>query len=94
MVMRANSKSGELGGHLASYASAADLFEVGFNHFFRGNGEPLARHREGSDFLQPHSGAGVYARAFLEGRLTEETCPTSVSEVGWQRLVFLFLIPG
>jgi pyruvate dehydrogenase E1 component len=87
MVMRANSKSGELGGHLASYASAADLFEVGFNHFFRGNGEPLARHREGDlIFLQPHSAPGVYARAFLEGRLTEENLSNFRSEVGGKGL--------
>jgi pyruvate dehydrogenase E1 component len=66
MVVRANRASGELGGHIASYASAADLFEVGFNHFFRA----------GADgdlvYFQPHSAPGVYARAFLEGRLTEE----------------------
>jgi len=68
MVVRANQRQGELGGHIASYASAADLFEVGFNHFFR------ARHAgHGGDlvFFQPHSAPGVYARAFLEGRLTE-----------------------
>jgi pyruvate dehydrogenase E1 component len=66
MVVRANRASGELGGHIASYASAADLFEVGFNHFFRA----------GADgdlvYFQPHSAPGVYARAFLEGRLSEE----------------------
>jgi pyruvate dehydrogenase E1 component len=68
MVARANMAYGELGGHIASYASAADLFEVGFNHFFRARNE-----REGGDlvFFQPHSAPGVYARAFLEGRLTE-----------------------
>ena len=75
MVMRANrvesGGSAELGGHIASYASAADLFEVGFNHFFR------ARSEDGSAlgdlvFFQPHSAPGVYARAFLEGRLTAE----------------------
>ena len=68
MVVRANKAYGELGGHIASYASAADLFEVGFNHFFRG-GEGAA-----SDlvFYQPHSAPGVYARAFLEGRLGED----------------------
>ncbi len=65
MVVRANRASGELGGHIASYASAADLFEVGFNHFFRGgsHGDLV--------YFQPHSAPGVYARAFLEGRLTE-----------------------
>jgi pyruvate dehydrogenase E1 component len=69
MVVRANRASAELGGHIASYASAADLFEVGFNHFFRGNGP--AGHEGDLVFFQPHSAPGVYARAFLEGRLTE-----------------------
>jgi pyruvate dehydrogenase E1 component len=63
MVVRANKAYGELGGHIASYASAADLFEVGFNHFF--DTRDLV-------FFQPHSAPGVYARAFLEGRLTAE----------------------
>ncbi|RYY63429.1 MAG: pyruvate dehydrogenase (acetyl-transferring), homodimeric type, partial [Comamonadaceae bacterium] len=68
MVARANGAYGELGGHIASYASAADLFEVGFNHFFQARNE-----QQGGDlvFFQPHSAPGVYARAFLEGRLTE-----------------------
>ena len=67
MVARANAAYGELGGHIASYASAADLFEVGFNHFFQARND-----RQGGDlvFFQPHSAPGVYARAFLEGRLT------------------------
>ena len=68
MVVRANQAYGELGGHIASYASAADLFETGFNHFFHArNGS------HGGDlvFFQPHSAPGIYARAFLEGRLTE-----------------------
>ena len=68
MVVRANRAHGELGGHIASYASAADLFEVGFNHFFRARrGEFLGD----LVYLQPHSAPGVYARAFLEGRLTQ-----------------------
>ena len=62
MVVRANRAYGELGGHIASYASAADLFEVGFNHFFRA-GDLV--------FFQAHSAPGVYARAFLEGRLDQ-----------------------
>src|SRR3954470_1586199 len=66
MVVRANRASGELGGHIASYASAADLFEVGFNHFFR------AGDRGDLVYFQPHSAPGVYARAYLEGRLSEE----------------------
>jgi pyruvate dehydrogenase E1 component len=65
MVVRANREHSELGGHISSYASAADLFEVGFNHFFRAgqNGDLV--------YFQPHSAPGIYARAFLEGRLTE-----------------------
>ena len=66
MVVRANQAYGELGGHIASYASAADLFEVGFNHFFKA-GETDAD----LVFFQPHSAPGVYARAFMEGRLGE-----------------------
>jgi pyruvate dehydrogenase E1 component len=62
MVVRANRAHPELGGHIASYASAADLFEVGFNHFFR---------IEDLVYFQPHSAPGVYARAYLEGRLSE-----------------------
>ena len=74
MVVRANRASAELGGHIASYASAADLFEVGFNHFFHGNdGVAGSAENPGGDlvFFQPHSAPGVYARAFLEGRLSE-----------------------
>ena len=69
MVARANAAYGELGGHIASYASAADLFEVGFNHFFHGRNP-----QHGGDlvFFQPHSAPGVYARAFLEGRLSDQ----------------------
>jgi pyruvate dehydrogenase E1 component len=68
MVVRANQAYGELGGHIASYASAADLFEAGFNHFFHARDES---HRGDLVFFQPHSSPGVYARAYLEGRLTE-----------------------
>ncbi len=68
MVVRANQAYGELGGHIASYASAADLFEIGFNHFFHARNET---HRGDLVFFQPHSAPGVYARAFLEGRLSE-----------------------
>src|SRR3954464_6013717 len=66
MVVRANRAHAELGGHIASYASAADLFEVGFNHFFRG-GE-----RGALVYFQPHSAPGVYSRASLQGRPSEE----------------------
>ena len=66
MVVKANRRHPELGGHIATYASSADLFEVGFNHFFKAG--------EDGDFVyfQPHSAPGVYARAFLEGRLTRQ----------------------
>ena len=73
MVVRANKAYGELGGHIASYASAADLFEVGFNHFFHAReGLDAGQHRGDLVFFQPHSAPGVYARAFLEGFLTEQ----------------------
>ena len=72
MVVRANQAYGELGGHIASYASAADLFETGFNHFFRAReGVGEGQHRGDLVFFQPHSAPGVYARAYLEGRLSE-----------------------
>ena len=72
MVAKANEAYGELGGHIASYASAANLFEVGFNHFFRARTEGGdAKERGDLVFFQPHSAPGVYARAYLEGRLTE-----------------------
>jgi pyruvate dehydrogenase E1 component len=69
MVVRANRAYGELGGHIASYASAADLFEVGFNHFFRARSASF-----GGDlvYFQAHSAPGIYARAYLEGTLTEK----------------------
>jgi pyruvate dehydrogenase E1 component len=68
MVVKANQAYGDLGGHIASYASAAEIFEIGFNHFFQGPNAP-----QGADlvYFQPHSAPGVYARALLEGRLTE-----------------------
>jgi len=69
MVVRANKESSELGGHIASFASAATLYDVGFNHFFRAANESF-----GGDlvYLQGHSAPGIYARAYLEGRITEE----------------------
>ncbi len=74
MVVRANAAHGELGGHIASYASAADLFEVGFQHFFRARSDTDGQ-AHGGDlvYFQPHSSPGVYARAYLEGRLAEES---------------------
>ncbi|HAL37557.1 MAG TPA: pyruvate dehydrogenase (acetyl-transferring), homodimeric type [Polaromonas sp.] len=73
MVVRANEAYGELGGHIASYASAADLFETGYNHFFHARcDEPGRQHLGDLVFFQPHSSPGVYARAYLEGRLNVE----------------------
>ncbi|MBF8274357.1 MAG: 2-oxo-acid dehydrogenase E1 subunit, homodimeric type [Magnetococcales bacterium] len=68
MVVRANREEVGIGGHISTYASAATLFEVGFNHFFRGPDHPC-----GGDmvFVQAHAAPGIYARAFLEGRLDE-----------------------
>jgi pyruvate dehydrogenase E1 component len=77
MVVRANRAHPELGGHIASYASAADLFEVGFNHFFRA--DDLV-------YFQPHSAPGVYARAYLEGRLSEERLAHYRQETGGKGL--------
>ena len=69
MVVQANRMSSEYGGHLSSYASSATLYEVGFNHFWRAASE---KHPGDMVFMQGHSSPGVYARAYLEGRLTEE----------------------
>ena len=69
MVVRANKVSSELGGHIASYQSLATLYEVGFNHFWHA---PSAEHGGDLVFFQGHSSPGNYARAYLEGRLTEE----------------------
>ncbi|MBV8711624.1 MAG: pyruvate dehydrogenase (acetyl-transferring), homodimeric type, partial [Solirubrobacterales bacterium] len=69
MVVRANKTSSELGGHIASYQSLATLYEVGFNHFWRA---PSADHGGDLVYFQGHSSPGNYARAYLEGRLSEE----------------------
>jgi pyruvate dehydrogenase E1 component len=83
MVSHANRAHGELGGHIASYASAAEIFEVGFNHFFRG---PSAAQSGDLVFFQPHSAPGVYARAFLEGRLEAHHLAHYRQEVGGKGL--------
>ncbi|MEY3976084.1 MAG: hypothetical protein RLZZ33_1139 [Pseudomonadota bacterium] len=69
MVVQANRISSEYGGHISTYASAATLYEVGFNHFWRA---PTANHPGDMIFIQGHASPGIYARAFLEGRLTED----------------------
>ncbi len=69
MVLRGNTASAGIGGHLATYASAASLYEVGFNHFFRGKDATAMGDQV---FMQGHAAPGIYARAFLEGRFTED----------------------
>jgi len=69
MVVRANRKSSELGGHIASFASSATLYDVGFNHFWHA---PTEDHGGDMVFIQGHTAPGIYARAYLEGRLSEE----------------------
>jgi len=77
-VIRANKESSELGGHIASFASAATLYDIGFNHFFRAPSESF-----GGDlvYVQGHSAPGVYARAFLEGRISEDQLSNFRQEV-------------
>ncbi len=79
MVLRANTRFPGIGGHLSTYASAATLYEVGFNHFFRGKDHP-----GGGDsiFFQGHAAPGIYARAYLEGRLTEDDLDRYRRETG------------
>jgi pyruvate dehydrogenase E1 component len=79
MVMKANQISKELGGHIATFASAATLYDVGFNHFFHA---PSERHGGDLVYFQGHSAPGIYARAYLEGRLSEEQLLRFRQEVG------------
>ena len=79
MVLRAGKKDLELGGHIASFASAATLYDVGFNHFWNA---PTDKHGGDLIYMQGHSSPGVYARAFLEGRLTEAQLDSFRQEVG------------
>ena len=83
MVVRANKISSELGGHLATFASAATLFDVGQNHFFRAPTESF-----GGDmiYFQGHSSPGIYARAFLEGRISQEQLDNFRQEVAGKGL--------
>ena len=69
MVVNANKMEEGIGGHISTYASAATLYEIGFNHFFRGKGEGY----DGDQiYFQGHASPGIYARAFLEGRISKE----------------------
>ena len=82
-VLQANKESSELGGHIASYQSAATLYEVGFNHFWHA---PTAEHGGDLVYIQGHSSPGIYARAFLEGRLTEDQLRNFRQEVAGKGL--------
>ena len=92
MVSRANRPEIGVGGHIATYASAASLYEVGFNHFFRGKADGASGDQI---FFQGHASPGIYARAFLEGRLTEahldgfrqESLPVSLPSYPHPRLM-------
>ena len=85
MVVRANKRNGTLGGHISSFASSATLYDVGFNHFFRGPGE------SGDDlgdliYFQGHAAPGIYARSFLEGRISEGQLDSFRQEVDGEGL--------
>ncbi len=83
MVVNANRESSELGGHIATFASSATLYDVGFNHFWRA---PTEQHGGDLIFFQGHSAPGIYARAFLEGRITETQIKHFRQEVDGQGL--------
>lgn len=83
MVLRAGKESPELGGHIATYASAAMLYEVGFNYFFKGRNE---NNLGDLLYIQGHSAPGIYARAYLEGRLSEENLERFRQEVHYDGL--------
>src|SRR5687767_1608685 len=80
MVHRANKHFEGLGGHISTYASSATLYEVGFNHFFRGRGED--GYSGDLIYFQGHASPGMYSRAFLEGRLSEENLEHFRRELG------------
>ena len=87
MVVRANKRHAGLGGHLSTYASTLTLWEVGFRHFFRGRGNADGPVVPGDQvFFQGHASPGIYARAFLEGRLTEEQLEHFRRETGGKGL--------
>lgn len=83
MVMRANKKDPDLGGHISSFASSATLYDVGFNYFFKA---PTEEHGGDLIYFQGHTAPGVYARAFLEGRITEDQLNNFRQEVDGEGL--------
>ena len=82
-VVRANKRPGDLGGHISSFASSATLYDVGFNYFFRG---PTDQHAGDLIYYQGHAAPGIYARSFLEGRLSEAQLDSYRREVGGEGL--------
>src|SRR4051812_34035894 len=83
IILRANKESSELGGHIASFQSAATLYDIGFGHFWHA---PSANHGGDLIYMQGHSAPGIYARAFVEGRLSEEALLAFRQEAGGQGL--------
>jgi pyruvate dehydrogenase E1 component len=83
IILRANKESSELGGHIASFQSAATLYDIGFGHFWHA---PTDKHGGDLLFIQGHSSPGIYARAFLEGRLTEDQLLNYRQETGGKGL--------
>jgi pyruvate dehydrogenase E1 component len=83
MVVRANRRPGDLGGHISSFASSATLYDVGFNYFFRG---PTDEHPGDLIYFQGHASPGIYARSFLEGRLSESQLDNFRREVAGEGL--------
>ena len=79
MVVKANKQADGIGGHLSTFASSASLYEIGFNHFFRGKDDGTPGDHV---YFQGHAAPGVYARAFLEGRLTEDDLDHFRREIG------------
>ena len=78
MVVRANKHAEGIGGHLSTFASSASLYEIGFNHFFRGKDDEAGDHV----YFQGHATPGIYARAYMEGRLTEDDLDHFRQEIG------------
>jgi pyruvate dehydrogenase E1 component len=83
MVVKANKRAEGIGGHLSTFASSAALYEVGYNHFFRGKADGLPGDHV---YFQGHAAPGIYARAFLEGRLTENQLDNFRREIGGEGL--------
>ncbi len=78
MVVRANKEADGIGGHLSTFASSASLYEIGFNHFFRGKDDKPGDHV----YFQGHAAPGIYARAYLEGRLSDDDLDHFRQEIG------------